>query len=122
MLYDITSTESLYDAERDIEQFTNTASDGAQTLLVGNKSDLAAQSRAVSIRDAGSFARHHNMVGVLEVSAQKNRGLEQAMDLLIEAVYKELLLKSVESSVKVGASHQESESPRRRSRSKCVCS
>ena len=105
-------------------QFSNTAMDKARLLLVGNKSDLAVESRAVSIRDAGAFAREHNMIGVLEVSAKKNRGLEQAMELLIENIHNEVLLKDVESSVVFEGSRQETDCPGhgQRRRSKCVCS
>lgn len=120
VLYDVTSMESLYDAQQDIVQFSNSAMEEARLLLVGNKSDLAVESRAVSIRDAGAFAREHNMIGVLEVSVKKNRGLEQAVDLLIEKIHNELLLKDVEGSVAVGG--QENASSRQRRRSKCVCS
>lgn len=122
VLYDITNAKSLDDVVPDVEQFVSTTGSETKLVLVGNKSDLAVESRAVSIKDAGEFARHHKMVGVLEVSAKKNRGFEQVMDLLLDSIYRDMNTKSTEMSVKVERTYDpDLDSHGVRSRSKCTC-
>ncbi|XP_065829017.1 ras-related protein Rab-43-like [Oscarella lobularis] len=99
-MYDITDKDSLYSAAKQIEEFRNSARPEAQAMLIGNKFDMASTKRQIHISEASALVKHYDMTGIMETSVKNNQGIEEAIELLIDAIYSNVLL---QDSVDLGS-------------------
>eukprot|EP00698_Gefionella_okellyi_P004278 TRINITY_DN13968_c0_g1_i1.p1 TRINITY_DN13968_c0_g1~~TRINITY_DN13968_c0_g1_i1.p1 ORF type:complete len:223 (+),score=40.27 TRINITY_DN13968_c0_g1_i1:79-747(+) len=86
-VYDITSRSSFANLKRWMDEVLAYVENDKLVLgLIGNKSDLA-HARAVSVEEAATFARIHNMT-FFETSARDSQNIEQAFQGIVKEMYK----------------------------------
>eukprot|EP00118_Oscarella_pearsei_P026706 m.310316 g.310316 ORF g.310316 m.310316 type:complete len:200 (+) comp50865_c0_seq1:114-713(+) len=100
-VYDITDKNSLYNVAKKIEEFQSSAQPDAQVMLVGNKFDLAPEKRQVHVSDASVLVKHYDLIGILETSAKNNKGVDEAVELLIDAIHSSVLWESMQGSIEL---------------------
>lgn len=89
LVFDLTNESSFLNARNWLSEIqTNTYSEYAKIILVGNKSDLEAE-RIISQSRAIDFARQ-NQIGYIETSALKNLNVKESIDCLLESVVNDL--------------------------------
>lgn len=86
MLLDITSYQSFKNIKTWLEHIQYYAEESPFFLLIGNKLDLAKESRAVDTKEAAEYARDNNMLH-FETSALDSIGVEDAISSLIKHIY-----------------------------------
>lgn len=77
LVFDITNPESFVNLTSWLKEVTNYASETVNLILVGTKSDLAADKRKISYTDAIEFAKAHNME-YIETSAKSSINIDTA--------------------------------------------
>ncbi len=85
-VYDVTNKESFDAIAEQVTSFINYSptTSAANIVLVGNKVDLAFESRQVSFDEAETLARRMGMAGVVETSAKEgNETLDDAFYMAI---------------------------------------
>ncbi|EXJ91849.1 hypothetical protein A1O3_00399 [Capronia epimyces CBS 606.96] len=98
LVFDITRRSSFESATGWLNDLRQIAEEGIVVILVGNKSDLAAQStdveggtkRAVSKEEAEDWCRRENVVKYVETSAKSGEGVEQAFLEVAERIYQNI--------------------------------
>ncbi|GAB2275186.1 hypothetical protein Dimus_009948 [Dionaea muscipula] len=103
VVYDVTDQESFNNVKQWLNEIDRYASDSVNKLLVGNKSDLAAN-RAVSSETAKSFA---DEIGIpfLETSAKDATNVEQAFMAMTAAIKNSLSLTRLFSPISIITPH-----------------
>ncbi|KAI8883857.1 ras-related protein Rab11D-like protein [Backusella circina FSU 941] len=85
-VYDITSIESFQNIKNWLEHVAYYSQEDPLFMLIGNKLDLAKESRAVSTKEAVEYAENNNMFH-FETSALDSIGVEDAFMSLISHIY-----------------------------------
>jgi GTPase SAR1 family protein len=88
-VYDITDRRSFENIPAWLSEVQQQLSDGVVLLLVGNKSDLSAQRRAVPVAEAAEFAENWN-IAFTETSAMDFSSVESAFQRLVIEVYRKV--------------------------------
>jgi len=89
LVYDVTCEESLANVRQWAVQIATHCSEGISQLLVGNKADCDMHSRAVDAARGQALAEELGMP-FIEASARSGRNVEEAFELLADAVRRRL--------------------------------
>jgi Ras-related protein Rab-11A len=89
IVYDITDRRSFENIPAWLSEVQQQLSEGVVLLLVGNKSDLSAQRRAVPVAEAAEFAENWN-IAFTETSAMDFSSVESAFQRLVIEVYRKV--------------------------------
>lgn len=88
LLYDITSSETLANAQRRwLKELKENAAPDISVILIGHKCDLV-NSRSVD-KEEGQKTANKNHIGFLEASAFSNTNVSEAFEQLAQAIYEE---------------------------------
>lgn len=98
LVFDITRRSSFESVTSWLNDLRQIAEEGIVVILVGNKSDLAAQStdlqggskRAVTREEAEDWCRRENIVQYVETSAKSGEGVELAFLEVAERIYQNI--------------------------------
>ncbi|RMD40060.1 hypothetical protein DV735_g5083, partial [Chaetothyriales sp. CBS 134920] len=98
LVFDITRRSSFDSVTTWLNDLRQIAEDGIVVILVGNKSDLAAEDsdiagarpRAVSREEAEAWCRRENVVKYVETSAKSGQGVERAFLEVAERIYQNI--------------------------------
>ncbi|KIV86151.1 hypothetical protein PV11_01783 [Exophiala sideris] len=98
LVFDITRRSSFESVTAWLNDLRQIAEEGIVVILVGNKSDLAAQStgveggtkRAVTKEEAEDWCRRENVVEYVETSAKSGEGVELAFLQVAERIYQNI--------------------------------
>ncbi|RMZ74727.1 hypothetical protein DV737_g5797, partial [Chaetothyriales sp. CBS 132003] len=93
LVFDITRRSSFDSVTPWLNDLRQIAEEGIVVVLVGNKSDLAAQDsrpRAVSREEAEAWCRRENVVKYVETSAKSGDGVERAFLEVAERIYQNI--------------------------------
>lgn len=98
LVFDITRRSSFDSATQWLNDLRQIAEEGIVVILVGNKSDLAAQStdaeggtrRAVTKEEAEDWCRRENVVKYVETSAKSGEGVEKAFLEVAERIHQNI--------------------------------
>lgn len=98
LVFDITRRSSFESVTAWLNDLRQIAEEGIVVILVGNKSDLAAQStdveggtkRAVTKEEAEDWCRRENVVKYVETSAKSGEGVELAFLEVAERIYQNI--------------------------------
>ncbi|KAL2424194.1 Ras-related protein RABB1b [Exophiala dermatitidis] len=98
LVFDITRRSSFESVTGWLNDLRQIAEEGIVVILVGNKSDLAAEStgvdggtkRAVTKEEAEDWCRRENVVKYVETSAKSGEGVEQAFLEVAERIYQNI--------------------------------
>jgi Ras-related protein Rab-2A len=98
LVFDITRRSSFESVTSWLNDLRQIAEEGIVVILVGNKSDLAAQStdveggskRAVTREEAEDWCRRENIVKYVETSAKSGEGVELAFLQVAERIYQNI--------------------------------
>jgi Ras-related protein Rab-2A len=98
LVFDITRRSSFESVTTWLNDLRTIAEEGIVVILVGNKSDLAAQStdieggnkRTVTKEEAEEWCRREGVVKYVETSAKNGEGVEQAFLEVAERIYQNI--------------------------------
>jgi len=98
LVFDITRRSSFESVTAWLNDLRQIAEEGIVVILVGNKSDLAAQStdvqggtkRAVTREEVEDWCRRENVVEYVETSAKSGEGVELAFLKVAERIYQNI--------------------------------
>jgi len=98
LVFDITRRSSFESVTSWLNDLRQIAEEGIVVILVGNKSDLAAEStdveggskRAVTREEAEDWCRRENVVKYVETSAKSGEGVELAFLQVAERIYQNI--------------------------------
>ena len=98
LVFDITRRSSFESVTSWLSDLRQIAEEGIIVILVGNKSDLAAQTtdveggtkRAVTQEEAEDWCRRENVVKYVETSAKSGEGVERAFLEVAERIYQNI--------------------------------
>ncbi|RMZ80319.1 hypothetical protein DV738_g2886, partial [Chaetothyriales sp. CBS 135597] len=98
LVFDITRRSSFDSVTTWLNDLRQIAEEGIVVILVGNKSDLAAEDsdapgarpRAVSREEAEAWCRRENVVKYVETSAKSGQGVERAFLEVAERIYQNI--------------------------------
>jgi small GTP-binding protein len=98
LVFDITRRSSFESVTSWLNDLKQIAEEGIVVILVGNKSDLAAQStdvegstkRAVTREEAEDWCRREHVVKYVETSAKNGENVEQAFLEVAERIYQNI--------------------------------
>lgn len=100
MTFDITSKESFDAINGFVEETVASASSNLVIILVGNKSDLAAE-RQVSQEEAQNYAKRLNLV-YIEVSAKTSQNVSLAFEMITEKILEKIENSEINPDDEVG--------------------
>jgi small GTP-binding protein len=86
LVYDITSSGSFKNLANWLEEVNRSCNAPYKGIVIGNKTDLSADFRAVDIDEAQSFAEAIGFL-YLETSAKKGNGIPELVEMLIDCAF-----------------------------------
>ncbi len=86
LVYDITSSGSFKNLANWLEEINRSCNAPYKGFIIGNKTDLPAELRAVDINEAKSFAEAIGFV-YLETSAKDGNGIPELVDMLTDCAF-----------------------------------
>jgi len=86
LVYDITSSGSFKNLANWLEEVNQSVNQSYKGIIIGNKTDLSADFRAVDIDEAKSFAEAIGFV-YLESSAKEGNGIPELVEMLIDCAF-----------------------------------
>lgn len=89
LVYDVTDEASFNNIRNWMRNIEQHASDNVNKILVGNKSDMADEKRAVAFERGQALAKEYNMP-FFETSAKENYNVEQVFSAIARDVMKRL--------------------------------